>query len=166
MHTPTPEQAAIIKIIGLSLRSRKRKQTYFAYVDAEDYKRLKKYAWTARITFKGPKRVDAIRREYVDGVKKLIFMHNEVLQREPGGRFQVDHINRNPLDNRKKNLRLVTPSQNAINTDRAENAKGYFYHKGIKRFICRWRGKYLGTRIYEESAIKLVQEAKNVRTDR
>ena len=44
----------------------------------------------------------------------------------PSG-MQIDHINRNPSDNRIQNLRLVTPSQNSINTKR-RNASG---HTGV-----------------------------------
>ncbi|MFI7610674.1 HNH endonuclease [Nonomuraea terrae] len=46
--------------------------------------------------------------------------------------MQVDHINRNPLDNRRENLRPATRSQNAQNR-RGWSAVGY---KGVRRRKC------------------------------
>jgi len=46
---------------------------------------------------------------------------------------QIDHINRNKKDNRIKNLRLLTNSQNQQNVER----KGYSYDKKSKKFRSR-----------------------------
>ncbi len=54
-----------------------------------------------------------------DGKRRELYLHNLVMGRlEFNGKGQkesVDHINRNGLDNRKENLRLVTQSQQNIN---------------------------------------------------
>ena len=51
------------------------------------------------------------------GVKKLL--HQIVMEcfgpPKPGEKYQIDHINRNKLDNRIENLRWVTPSENCMN---------------------------------------------------
>jgi hypothetical protein len=54
-----------------------------------------------------------------DGKRKELFLHNVVLNRlvfpGKGAKETVDHINRNGLDNRKENLRIVTQSEQNFN---------------------------------------------------
>lgn len=67
---------------------------------------------------------------------KKIRLHRFLLG-EPDG--LVDHINRDKLDNRRRNLRVVNYSQNNRNTDiRIDNTSG---HKGVSydKYGNRWR---------------------------
>ena len=81
-------------------------QGYFALVDADDYEELSRYKW--HISDKGG-RLYAYRTEK----GKKTAMHRQILN-APSGMY-CDHINHNGLDNRKANLRLCTPQQNAYN---------------------------------------------------
>ncbi len=64
-------------------------------------------------------------------------MHRQILGAEKGQ--QVDHINRNRLDNRRSNLRMCTPSENAKNAGKRRDGLTSNY-KGVF-FIAR-NGKY------------------------
>lgn len=74
-------------------------------VDNEDFERLDVYSW--RITTRG----------YVVHRRKRrprnLLLSRFILDYE--GDLQVDHINGDKLDNRKTNLRIVTPYENANN---------------------------------------------------
>lgn len=51
--------------------------------------------------------------------------------------YEVDHLNRNPQDNRCENLRIVTPSQNNRNTrsnDRVDARGGTHKYEDAKQF--------------------------------
>ena len=67
-------------------------------------------------------------------------MHRQILV--PGYGQEVDHINRNPLDNRRANLRLCARSENAHNQGKhRDNTSGY---KGV--FAYRpgmWRARIM-----------------------
>ncbi len=67
-----------------------------------------------------------------NGVKKTIRMHRVIAGAKEGE--IVDHINRNKLDNRRSNLRIVTQRENVHNSDRVENAKGYYFNTRIQRW--------------------------------
>ena len=56
----------------------------------------------------------------------------------PPSGLVVDHIYRNPLDNRRKRLRLCTPAENNYNTSPKRNGTSRF--KGVHR--CKRTGKW------------------------
>ncbi len=65
-------------------------------------------------------------------------LHNLILPAKRG--LYIDHINRNKADNRRSNLRYVTPSQNLLN--RTTNTKGYgvygiHFCKQTKKWIAK-----------------------------
>lgn len=93
-----------------------------ALVDMCDYQRLRTYKW--RAFFRGKKPPMAIRGTGV-------LMHREILGLDKGDKRMVDHINGNPLDNRRCNLRTATASQNSQNRSiRVDNATGL---KGVSQ---------------------------------
>ena len=101
-------------------------------------------------------------RGIVDGKKKTIRLHRLIAQ--PANGLVVDHINRNKLDNRRSNLRCVTQVVNARNTERVENAKGYYYSNSKCRIHNRWVVDYKGidnTFATEEEAKLAVEQIKN-----
>jgi len=48
---------------------------------------------------------------------------------------QIDHIDRDKLNNNISNLRVVNHRENMINRDWVDNAKGYYYHKRNKKYV-------------------------------
>ena len=90
-----------------------------AIVDAEDYKALSRHKWSVQ-----PSRTGATCYAKRTCRGRLVLMHREIMK-APKGMF-VDHINGNGLDNRRCNLRLCTPRQNACNKNKQRNARHRF----------------------------------------
>lgn len=71
---------------------------------------------------------------YVYNSKAKTFLHQIILGKKKG--CEIDHINGDKLDNRKKNLRVATRSQNSMNR---KGVKGYSWRKETKKwrvYIC------------------------------
>lgn len=96
----------------------------YTLVDNENYDWLNQWTWMLNSTGY------AYRQEYVGkGKYQTIFLHRElVMAPRP---IQVDHINRQKLDNRMSNLRPVTSRENILNRSlQKNNSSGY---PGVKR---------------------------------
>ncbi len=128
-------------IIYFLLRYRKRKHGYpfrkikltqglFAIVDPEDYEKLNKYKWFAKIDE---------RTYYAARIEngKKIYMHRQIKQPPRG--FVVDHINHKGFDNRKANLQIVTPAENNYNSRKQSKITTSIY-KGVSK--CKSTGKW------------------------
>ena len=69
---------------------------------------------------------------YLRKTDKSEYLHQFIMGKKDG--LVCDHINRNKLDNRKSNLRLVTHLVNGLNKDSVINAKGIYFDKYGKRY--------------------------------
>lgn len=82
-------------------------------VDPEDYEYLLAWTWGLQRDNRGK----LYARRYI--LKSNLYLHRVIMRRvEPSPspkHIYVDHINNNGLDNRRKNLRWATPSENAKN---------------------------------------------------
>lgn len=127
-----------------------------ALVDEQDYESVLQYKWYAvedGKTFYG-------RSRQAPGYATHVAMHRFILgliDSVP----EVDHWNRDGLDNRRCNLRIVTRAQNALN--REAPLKGVVFDPRYKTrpFKVRYRGKYLGqfaTRVEAELAYLTARE--------
>ena len=86
-------------------------QGQVALVDDEDYVMLSQYKWHAR------RRDDVYIPRWLNPATHIPVPMHHMIMSAPDGLY-VDHINRNPLDNRRQNLRLVTHRQNCLNRRR------------------------------------------------
>ncbi len=94
-------------------------------IDEEDYERLSEYRWLDDTKHDGTYPYANFPRG--DGRYKKVYLHRFVMNAEKG-QF-VDHINGNPYDVRKDNLRFCTSAQNGQNRGLPSlNTSG---HKGV-----------------------------------
>lgn len=97
-------------------------------IDNDDFNLLKNHSWYT--TSRGYAAAS------VNGV--CIYMHRLLMSPE---KYQVDHINRNKLDNRKKNLRIVTNQENHFNkTENRNNTSGkagVYHHSQCDRWCAQ-----------------------------
>lgn len=122
------------------------------YFDLEDYNIIKDYTWN-------------ISTGYVrsDSYKSKTCFHRLIMNCIDKN-MDVDHINHNTIDNRKSNLRIVSRSQNQMNSIQRKNKTGA---KGVSKNGKRWVASiqinkkriYLGIFKNFDDAVKARKEA-------
>jgi len=81
-------------------------------IDKDDLEKVKSRNWFAASDYIGSNIT-------IGGVRKILYLHNFIMNNivfpGRGAKSSIDHINRDGLDNRKENLRLVTQTQQNLN---------------------------------------------------
>ena len=110
-------------------------QGKFALIDDIDYAFLSQWNW--RVDPHGYAIRHSLKSEHGEGPRTTVKMHRSVLQRVETLIKNVDHINRDKLDNRRSNLRQATTSQNGQNTNPRRRFKGVYFSKDRQKFRAR-----------------------------
>ena len=122
------------------------------YFDLEDYDKIKDYYWSAN--------TDGYMYSTCDD--EYILMHRLIID-ENNPEMQVDHFNRNRKDNRKENLKSVTPQHNNWNRGMNQNNKsgvtGVRWNKEAQKWVAYIMRKHLGTFNSFEEAVKARKKA-------
>lgn len=153
----------------IPLTNRKREKIY-AIVDKEDFELLSKVKWQLHMPRKAHYTYYALRTVTVKGKRSCQWMHREVLRlRDP--KAKVDHIDGNGLNNRRKNLRVASISQNGLNSrlrmDNKSGYKGVWKPKGASGWIAgigqNYKSIHIGTfPTKEEAALAYNKKAKEL----
>jgi hypothetical protein len=97
----------------------------FALVDPEDFERLSQHSWHLN------KGYVVRNRRMPDGSQQTnVRMAREILGLQRGDPREGDHINRQKLDNRRSNLRVVTHAVNGCNVP---SQPGTSRHRGVHK---------------------------------
>jgi hypothetical protein len=131
-------------------------QGKFAWVDDEDLDKVSSVNWH----YDGRYAANKTRQ-------RKLYMHHLIISK-PGKGYVVDHINRNPLDNRRANLRIITRRENQYNSGLWRHNKSG--HKGVswseerQKWVAAMGRKGLRKRFNTfEEAVKARKEAENER---
>jgi hypothetical protein len=121
----------------------------FAYVDEADYEIVSPFRWHEH---------DGYARTWIrtKGGRYRVYMHRLIMG-TPKGKI-TDHVNRNRLDNRRANLRIIDVANN--NRNRGPIRKKNRRYKGVRKHGNKWQAAIksgrtvfkLGTFPDEESA--------------
>lgn len=116
----------IVDVKGIPVRRRDGVIVY-ALVDPEDFAPLNDFVWTLQNGLSGYVRRGGKRSRE----KANVYMHREIMGLPPFAEDPrvVDHINRDKLDNRRANLRVVTQAQNSQN--HPGHPGGTSKHRGV-----------------------------------
>ncbi len=133
-----------VQVIGLT-------QGQFTIVDIEDYEWLNQWVWCAHFN-RSSRAFYATRNVYENGKQIYLSMARAILDAKPGE--IVDHVNRNTLDNRRANLRVVTSNQSnrnrrLLSVNNTSGYRGVYWHRHTQKWYAKTkvnsRDIYLGS---------------------
>lgn len=141
---------------ALPIHNRTREVIAYALVDDADFARVSQFSWC--LGTKGY----VIRTDRSGPSKVTVRLHRELLGLLPGERGQADHVNRNKLDNRRRNLRVLTPAQNNENVPSRGGTSSF---RGVSLAAGKWRAyarkdgrlHHLGVFVHELDAARAAQ---------
>jgi len=109
-----------------------------AIINKKDYEKIKGYKW--HLTEKGYAATDIKR--------KKVPLANVIMDCDSSYKIVVDHINRNKLDNKRRNLRVCSNQENQLNhkllSSNTSGHNGIDWHKGGKKWRVRIGKKHIG----------------------
>ena len=120
-------------------------QGQIAIIDAEDLEKIGDYRWIASWNPSSNTYYCHAAATEPSGKKIKIILHRLIMNAEKG--TFVDHIDTNPLNNIKRNLRICSRAENSRNRGKSSNNKsghkGVYYRNGLYAVQIRKNGKLI-----------------------
>lgn len=113
-------------------------QNKIAIIDDNDFSRISRYKWYAYnsrgVWYAG-------RTIYKNNIGRILQMHKFIFYDDINHNLntEIDHINRNGLDNRKINLRFVNHSVNCRNRRKLKNTSSRYIGVSFDKKQNKWR---------------------------
>jgi hypothetical protein len=127
-----------------------------ALVDDEDFWIVGEYKWYASWT--GRNWYAKTDKRIGEGKRLRLYLHRLIMDAPDG--VEVDHINHDPLDCRRNNMRLATHTQNMQNWIQPQTENGSGYRGVILYPSGRWRAKInAGKLSYHLGVYDTIEEA-------
>ena len=139
----------------------------YALIDAEDFPIVGLLRWYMNKSSISHTPYAARAIKIDDGTTRIVFMHRQILALPRARTPEVDHLDRNGLNNRRGNLRVVTHAQNLQNR-RAQSGTSRFRNVTWNKNHQRWhvalrldgRNRHIGFFSDEEEANQAAIEAR------
>lgn len=149
--------------VRIPLRARDGSVRAYTLIDAADADFVNQWRWhLLRVGY-------AARSDHNGGNRRMFYMHRELMGLDHANPLEVDHIDRDRLNNRRGNLRVLTHAQQLQNRPQRNNGwtsqyRGVSWHAQA----CLWRARievngeslYLGLFPTEEEAAEAAREAR------
>ena len=156
--------AELIPVAVIPLRAKDGSVRAYALIDAADAEWVNQWKWC----------LDGVgyvnRADRSTGQTRSLKLHRALLGMTVGDGLEVDHINRNRLDNRRANLRIVPRAANRQNTNSRRNStskhRGVSWNKKAQAWLAQMsvNGKYfrIGLFLSEDEAAQAATTARRL----